>query len=474
MRGSFVAAAFLLLSTLSWSQSANTRISLSLIEVPLEVVLDSVSRQTNYFFSYNSDLVPDERLFSCEAEEESLIDFLDKLFGGTGISYSFSRDQIVLKRIYDTRPPSQSGLSNFTLYGWAKDEETGEFIPGVNVYLNGTSIGSVTNINGFYRFENIPYGQYTLIFSHVSYEKFYFEFNVREEGSAVVSGDLEPKLNELSTVEISSTRWVPLSEEKRHRALTLFRKEFLGETSNSSRCKILNESKINFYTDPAEDTLFAEAEAPLRIRNESLGYMIIYELEYFRNHKEGIAYSGNVRFEQMPVLDDRLVKEWSKNRRKAYEGSLRHFLKALVDNKLKREGFQIYLSKDLIYANSELPGPIRRNRIISYQNRGEWKLEFEDYLFVEFSKEKESERYLTRMRQDILQRAVLSSENLLFLSRKPAEQRSMLKLKESFVNIDANGHILEPLAVSTVGYWAWERFADLLPIDYDPKNDKIR
>ena len=99
---------------------------------------------------------------------------------------------------------------------------------------------------------------------------------------------------------------------------------------------------------------------------------------------------------------------------------------------------------------------------------------FEDFIFIEYVKEKESELYLINMTKDIQQKALLTSDNLLFISRKPDVQRSLLKLKDGTVDIDANGHISQPLMVSTIGYWAWQRFADLLPIEYDPKKDRIR
>ena len=455
-------------------QNAGIKITLRLEDQPLDVILDSISATSNLFFAYNAAIVSPDKRFSCNAENQQLPSFLDDLLSGTGIIYTFSNDQIVLRKLDGrTRPPG--GPSNFTLYGWASDEETGEFVPGVNVYLDGTSIGTVTNVNGYYKFENVPYGFYNLVFSHVSYEKFTFQFAVREEGAAVVNGKMKLSLNQLAGVEVRSNRWNEIVEEEELvKAYGVFQDEFLGKTFNSRKCQILNREALSFFTDDNKDTLFAEASSPLRIRNEALGYMIIYELEYFRNYLDGISYAGNVRFEQLPVIDPRDIKRWRKNRRKTYSGSLRHFLKSLVSDDLRKQGYRIYATENLIFISNDTSSPLERQDVLRSKEGSRWDLEFDGYIYVEYVKEKESDLFMTHMTREIQQKAFLTGNNIFFLSRKAGEQRSLLKLKGSSVEIDANGHIQEPLSVSTVGYWAWERFADLLPIDYDPKVDKIK
>jgi len=457
---------------LATSQNAATEITLNLKNKPLETILDSVSQISNFYFSYNSSIIPRGKVFTVEAEEQLLPSFLNDLLFGTGLIYTFSNDQIVLKREADIK--DINGLTNFSLYGWARDAEDGKYIPGVNVYLDGTSIGTVTNVNGYYKFDNIPLGAYTLVFSHVSYETFSLEFTVREEGSAAVNGNLDLKLNELQGVEVRSTRWLPIDREEESAAYRIFEEEFLGKTYNSNDCKILNREVLSFYSDDKEDTLFAEASEPLRIRNEALGYMIIYELEYFKNYADGISYTGNVRFEQLPVMSRSKRKKWKKNRKRAFYGSMRHFSKSLIDGNMVKEGFRAFLTDELTFIGADNELYLRSSDLVSKSNTGLWELYFDGYLFVEYAKEKESDLYVEHKTKEIKQKTILTGDNIFFISRKPSEQRSLIKITGSSVEVDANGHIQQPLAISTVGYWAWERFADLLPIDYDPKIDKIR
>ena len=53
--------------------------------------------------------------------------------------------------------------------GHIYDKQTGEALIGVNVWLNGTSLGASTDIDGFYIILNIPPGEYNLKASYMGY-----------------------------------------------------------------------------------------------------------------------------------------------------------------------------------------------------------------------------------------------------------------------------------------------------------------
>ncbi|RMG34879.1 MAG: carboxypeptidase-like regulatory domain-containing protein, partial [Methanobacteriota archaeon] len=53
--------------------------------------------------------------------------------------------------------------------GVVKDAETGEPLPGVNVVIQGTSLGASTDLDGSYFILNIPPGNYTVTAQMVGY-----------------------------------------------------------------------------------------------------------------------------------------------------------------------------------------------------------------------------------------------------------------------------------------------------------------
>lgn len=57
-----------------------------------------------------------------------------------------------------------------TLKGTIKDHSNGETLPGVNIYLLGTTYGGSADINGVYEITNIPEGTYKAVVSYISYK----------------------------------------------------------------------------------------------------------------------------------------------------------------------------------------------------------------------------------------------------------------------------------------------------------------
>ncbi|MDZ7345873.1 MAG: TonB-dependent receptor [candidate division KSB1 bacterium] len=55
--------------------------------------------------------------------------------------------------------------------GFVRDARNGEFMPYVNVFLDGTSLGTTTNDRGYFVINRIPAGQYTLVLSMIGYER---------------------------------------------------------------------------------------------------------------------------------------------------------------------------------------------------------------------------------------------------------------------------------------------------------------
>jgi hypothetical protein len=61
--------------------------------------------------------------------------------------------------------------AKFTVSGYVKDAQTGEFLIGANVYLKEILKGATTNVYGFYSITVEP-GEYTLIVSYIGYKEF--------------------------------------------------------------------------------------------------------------------------------------------------------------------------------------------------------------------------------------------------------------------------------------------------------------
>lgn len=94
--------------------------------------------------------------------------------------------------------PAAFASTTGKLAGIVSDKTTGEPLPGVNVQVEGTFLGSATDIDGYFVILNVPVGEYKVIATYVGYKEVTYT-GVR------VSVDLTTSLNielEESTLEL--------------------------------------------------------------------------------------------------------------------------------------------------------------------------------------------------------------------------------------------------------------------------------
>jgi len=457
------------LAGLSAAQDTNDTLSISFKDLPLEIVLDSISFKTGYFFSYDADAIPNGSLFVLKKDNIHVDELLNILLVGTNLRFKRDDDQIIISRMPGTRTYNP-GVGTVQISGWVREFQTKDPIDGVNVFLNGTTVGTVTDEHGNYNISGISEGNYELVFSHVGYQLASYSFHAEEHSHMTINGLLDYKINTLQQVEVVSDPYVETDDWPKY--FKVFKREFLGTSSNSVRCDIQNPEVLDFSVNGNTGILKAEASEPLIIINEATGYKISYELQFFEKDYDQTSYYGKALFTPLEIENAKEWKKWKKNRLKTYRGSIFHFCKALTSNKLQEEGFRMYRLVDLADAGRKLPQLSRSNVLRPSRVKYEWKLDFNDYLMVTYEKELESLQYLSYLASNDVVIHGLTPNNKPD-SQKPSAQKSILQLKRRFVTLDNHGQIKEPLGLTTIGYWSWERVADLMPVDYDPKNDKL-
>ncbi|MEQ6168665.1 carboxypeptidase-like regulatory domain-containing protein [Ekhidna sp. MALMAid0563] len=437
-------------------------------DVPLEVIFDSLSVQTNYFFSYNSDLLPKGSLYTITADNTPIDQFLSKLLVGTGLKYSFFKDQIIL----NYEPPEQivkRKKNIFTISGTVYDE-SGQPLQDANVFLDGTTIGVSSDIDGNYKLEGIPPGYYDLVFSHVGYEYAVYQISEYNGGARIQNHQMEIDMGQLEEVEVISNR-INRSENSWQTYYQTFREELIGQSENANNCVIENPEVLNFTYDNVSNTLTAFSQHPLQIRNDALGYRISYFLESFRKRESDLRFRGKIRFRNLEPLNGKERREWKRNRKEGYEGSFNHFKSALLNNELRKEGFRIYHLKNLENFEMDKADELSESDIILFKG-DHYELDFKNYLLIEYRKEKESMAFLNKSESVPIFYGHLIDRNGV-LVKSPGNQLSVLKLLKRSVRLDLTGEVIDRFGMTTYGYWSWERTADLVPINYDPKFENL-
>lgn len=128
-------------------------ISISFDKVALEVVLHEIENLTDYKILYNDNEVDYRRIISINYTNTPLSEVLDGIFKNTAITYETMNNQIVLNRKqaflkagFNKKPPINLQRS---ITGIVTDKQ-GVPMPGVNVIIEGTSIGTTTDFEGEY------------------------------------------------------------------------------------------------------------------------------------------------------------------------------------------------------------------------------------------------------------------------------------------------------------------------------------
>ena len=333
------------------------------------------------------------------------------------------------------------------IVGTVVDASNGQPLHFANVFLSGTTIGAATDEEGRFSIVNVPMGTYELVVSMMGYDLQVMKVEWTEPVDREFHFQLKPKTLKAPTLEVTAPR--PKAWEKH---LKSFHRMFFGSTENADLCEILNPEVLDFSEDKPSDTFTAVASEPLEIVNRGLGYRIHFYLEAFVRRGDHLHSRGKSIFESLESQHPNEESEWRKNRRKAFYGSLRHFFIALVSDRWEEEGFCVKndFRRYRWDANIYLSNVSTDKLLQPYQREFEKKLFFGDFLRVIYTKEEipKEDRW----------------------GKKLFQQTSWLRMNGGIpAIINTLGLVQNSGAVTQYGYWAKERFAEELPLDYMPE-----
>jgi TonB-linked SusC/RagA family outer membrane protein len=188
------------------------KITVDVSNVPLESALKALENIKDVKFIYNQTLVEGRKNVTIHAKEEKLSELLNKLCKLTGLTYEVLNNNILLELPAKTKTPAEVNNNTLNEYivpvsvsGTVTDEK-GDPIPGANVKLKGTTIGTVTDPDGKYKISiesaNVTNG--TLVFSFVGYETLEVPINGRAAINVQLIGNSK-SLNEVIVVAYGTT-----------------------------------------------------------------------------------------------------------------------------------------------------------------------------------------------------------------------------------------------------------------------------
>ncbi len=153
---------FLIIFQLSASvYSQNSKLSISVENTMIKDVLLEIENQSDYTFLYNNSQIDVEKRVDINMADMHIEEVLDEIFRGTEVKYkTFNQSYVLYTDMYDFsfgQPETISGTVS---------DESGQPLPGVTVYIKGSTQGTVTTADGTYNLTEVPANS-TLVFSFV-------------------------------------------------------------------------------------------------------------------------------------------------------------------------------------------------------------------------------------------------------------------------------------------------------------------
>lgn len=126
----------------------NTRVTIKMQNVPMESVMNEIEKQTQYLFISGKD-IDIKRNVSVNVQDQPLSEALAQMVKGTDVVYKISNSNILLSKqtTSDTKPVTLSGI----VY-----DDRGEVVIGAVIAVSGTTIGTMTDINGSFTIQVQP------------------------------------------------------------------------------------------------------------------------------------------------------------------------------------------------------------------------------------------------------------------------------------------------------------------------------
>ena len=141
------------------ARSLYVDLEISLSQTTVAAVIQSITQQTGYEFSYEEALLGKTIAHvSVKAKNEPIERVLDQVFGTTGIAYQVIDNRIFLqdKTTNTTLVLNVKQQQGKTISGTVIDN-SGLPVIGANVILKGAAgIGTITDVDGNFTLDNIP------------------------------------------------------------------------------------------------------------------------------------------------------------------------------------------------------------------------------------------------------------------------------------------------------------------------------
>ncbi len=358
--------------------------------------------------------------------------------------------------------------STTSISGKVIDGKTNEPLAFASVYFNNSTFGAITDSLGRFQIKNIPLYQSELVASSIGYKSVKLNVQLTEGRNITANFKLYLESTLLSEVVIQSKKGK--ERQKWEEKYRVFKELFLGTTHNAKETEIVNPNVIGFDGEVFEfkkDRSYAKAipfeafaSKPIEILNNALGYKISVSLAKFSASPRYFEMTMYTHFDTLPASDAAERIRWHRNRIEAYYGSPTHLFRSIKSGRYLEEGFRIYEGNEeeaanyqssFIYAKANKVSVAKPEDILVDTAKNSFKILRKGFYQINYVK-----------------KIVPENERTFVGNILPV---SWLAVSDAFITLKSSGEALNTNLVVD-GYFKKFRIADMLPSDFDPKEEE--
>lgn len=160
------------------------RITINLKNASLSEVFQEIEKQTTYRFSYRNTVLDNRKDITISKTNETVSSVLDAVLKDKGLDYKIVSSKMIAISVKSKQTTPSGKIQRIT--GTVKDEK-GEPIIGANIKVAGTSLGTITDLDGNFSLDAPADGELTV--SYIGYDEQQVVVNDKKSFTIVLKED---------------------------------------------------------------------------------------------------------------------------------------------------------------------------------------------------------------------------------------------------------------------------------------------